>query len=87
MVGVSVRVLKPRAPSVWVVGLHRAPSGRLTPLHHDVTRLHVEAGFQFTEEIILHHQNNGALQRVGMFEKGEGRLVRLHEYALVFRAP
>jgi len=81
------RILKPGALSCWVVGLHRRETtGELTALHHDVTRLHQAHGFTLREEIILSQKGNGAIQRVGNFEKGERRLVRTHEYALVFRA-
>jgi len=71
--------------SVWVVGLHRNTNGELLALNHDIARLHREAGFLLKEEIILAHRNNGAIQRVGNFEKGNRWLVRTHEYALVFR--
>ena len=79
------KALYPGAYSCWVVGLHRQANGELLPLNHDIARLHRESGFMFCEEIILHHQNNGAIQRVGNFEKGRHHLVRVHEYALVFR--
>lgn len=81
------RIAKRNTTAVWVVGLHRrAKDGWLLPLHHDVARLHKAAGWRLTEEIIIYHKNNGAIQRVGMFEKGKGHLVRLHEYVLVFQA-
>lgn len=78
------RVLKPGAFSCWVVGLIRDAAGGLLAMNHDIARLHAVAGFRFKEEIILHQLNNGAMQRVGQFDKGDRRLVRLHEYALIF---
>lgn len=81
------RIAKRKCTAVWVVGLHRREAdGWLLPLHHDVARLHKAAGWRLDEEIILYHKNNGAIQRVGMFEQGKGHMVRLHEYVLVFQA-
>lgn len=81
----SFLILKPDALSVWVVGLHRDKTGELLALNHDIAQLHRWSGFTFKEEIVLAHKNNGAIQRVGNFEKGNRFLIRLHEYALVFR--
>jgi len=83
----SFHVLKTGANSVWVVGLNRDSDGNLLAMNHDIAKLHTEAGFIFREEIVLNHRNNGAIQRVGNFEKGNRWLVRVHEYALVFRKP
>ena len=80
----TIRILKPGSLSVWVVGILRKPDGKLIPLHHDITRLAKAVGFYLKEEIILSHRNNGAIQRVGNFEKGNKFLIRTHEYALVF---
>ncbi|MHC4621766.1 MAG: hypothetical protein ACYTEQ_28830 [Planctomycetota bacterium] len=77
-------VLKRGALAIWVVGLFRDNEGTLVPFHHDVTRLHTENGFRMREEIVLALRNNGAVQRVGNFEKGQRHLIRTHEYALVF---
>lgn len=77
-------ILKPGARFVCVVGLHRDGDGALLPLNHDTARAFCAAGFRLDEEIIIWQQNNGAIQRVGQFEKGSRRLVRTHEYALVF---
>lgn len=79
--------LKPGARACWVVGLIRDVDGALLPMNHDVARLHIDAGFALKEEIILVQKNNGAMQRVGQFERGHKHLVRLHEYALVFTKP
>lgn len=79
------RILKPGSVAVWVVGMFRH-NNKLIPMHHDIARLHMEAGFSLREEIVLAHRNNGALQRVGNFEKGNKYLIRTHEYALVFNA-
>ncbi len=79
------RALKPGAVAVWVVGMFRHDN-QLIPMHHDIARLHTDCGFQLKEEIVLAHRNNGALQRVGNFEKGNKYLIRTHEYALVFIA-
>lgn len=79
------RILKPGSFSCWVVGLLRDADGVLLPLHHDLARLHQQAGFELHEEIVLRQRNNGAIQRVGQFEKGNRFLVRIHEYAMVFR--
>ena len=78
------RVLKPGSYSCWVVGLHRDSEGGLLALNHDVARIHQSNGFRFKEEVVLAHRNNGAIQRVGNFEKGDRRLIRAHEYVLVF---
>jgi hypothetical protein len=71
--------------SIWVVGLHR-DGDRLLAMNHDVTSIHTSMGFRLHEEIILAHKNNGAIQRVGNFEKGRNLLIRMHEYALVFES-
>lgn len=81
----SREALKSGALSAWVIGLHRDKDGSLLAMHHDLARLHLQNGFKFREEIILHQQNNGAIQRVGNFDKGSKRLVRVHEYVLVFQ--
>lgn len=81
----TARILKPGSTSCWVVGLHRDDAGCLTPLHHDLTRLHSEAGFTLREEIVLHQTGNGAIQRIGNFDKGMRRLIRVHEYAMVYQ--
>ena len=86
VVGRTATILKPGAVSCWVVGLHRKRDGSLAPLHHDVARLHEAHGFSFFEEVVLAMKNNGAIQRVGNFDKGSRRLVRVHEYVLCFRA-
>lgn len=80
----SYRILKSKSFACWVVGLHRDENGELLALNHDIARLHKEEGFFFKEEIILHIQNTGSIQRVGNFEKGNKYLVRVHEYALIF---
>lgn len=79
------RILKPGSYACWIVGLHRFPDGEILPLHHDITRLARAAGFKLKEEIILQMKNNGAIQRVGNFDKGKKFLVRVHEYALIFK--
>jgi len=76
--------LKPGAKACWVVGLHRDKTGALLPLHHDTARAHINAGFRLLEEVIINHVGTGSIQRVGQFEKGSKRLVRVHEYLLVF---
>lgn len=77
--------LKPGAKSCWVIGMTRDRTGELLPLHHAIARAHASVGgFRFKEEIVLHVQNTGAIQRIGQFDKGDRRLVRVHEYALVF---
>ena len=81
------RILKPGSIACWIVGLMRDSKGGLRGLHHDIARLHVSAGFVFKEEIVLAQRNNGAIQRVGMFENGNKFLVRTHEYLLVFVRP
>lgn len=77
--------LKPRSLSCWVVGMHRDGRGKLRCMNHEVARIHAAHGFELQEEIVLHVQNNGAIQRVGQFDKGNRRLVRVHEYLMVFR--
>jgi len=79
------RVLRRGSLAVWVTGLIRDSAGRLLPIPHDLARLHAQHGFVFREEVILNQQGNGAIQRVGNFEKGGRRLVRVHEYLSVFR--
>lgn len=79
------RILKSESTCCWVVGLLRGAEGDLIPMHHDIVRLATLAGFRVKEEIILQTVNNGSIQRVGQFEKGNKFLVRVHEYILVFR--
>lgn len=90
MLGVAVSktraVLRPGALSCWVVGLHRDKDGELLPIHHDLVREHQRAGFRFKEEVVLAQRNTGAIQRVGNFERGDRRLVRAHEYVVIFEA-
>lgn len=81
----NYRILKPDTTCCWVVGMFRGKEGDLVPLHHDITRLALSAGFRLKEEIVLQTINNGSIQRVGNFEKGNKFLVRVHEYILVFR--
>jgi DNA modification methylase len=81
----NYRVLKPDTTACWIVGLHRDKHGELIPLNHDVTRLAKAAGFKLKEEVVLHTINNGSIQRVGNFEKGNKLLIRTHEYVLVLR--
>ncbi len=78
--------LRPGAASCWVIGLTRHTDGSLAPLHHDLTAAHLRHGFKFREEIILEQKNTGAIQRIGNFDKGENRLIRVHEYAMVYTA-
>ena len=80
----SCRILKGGAYSCWVVGLHRNKKGGLLALNHDIARIHQKAGFRFKEEIIVSNTGSGAIQRVGTFDKGDRRLIRTHEYVLVF---
>jgi tRNA G10 N-methylase Trm11 len=79
------RILRPGSIACWVVGMTRNNRGELLPLHHDIARIHRELGFLFREEIVVHHRQTGAMQRVGNFEKGRRHLVRVHEYALIFQ--
>lgn len=81
----AARILAPGAIAVWVIGLHRDRTGKLLPLHHDLTAMCERHGLHYREEIILHHMHNGAVQRVGTFEKGRRLLVRLHEYVCVYQ--
>lgn len=81
----TYRILKQGAISCWVVGLLRNAKGELIPMHHDITRIHHTLPFFHKEEVVLAHKNNGAIQRVGNFEKGQKHLIRMHEYLLVFR--
>jgi len=81
------RLLRPGALACWVIGLHRHPDGTLAPLHHSLSHIHAQAGFALQEEIVLSHKNNGAVQRVGNFERGKRRLIRTHEYVMVYRKP
>lgn len=86
VVGEATRIAKRKCTAVWVVGLHRRESdGWLLPLHHDLTAAHKAHGWRLAEEIIVYHKNNGAIQRVGMFEQGKGHMVRLHEYVMVYQ--
>lgn len=84
VIGQTAVILKTGAISCWVVGLLRDSGGELLPLHHAVATAHAKHGFRLKEEIILHQIGNGAIQRVGNFDKGHHHLVRVHEYALVF---
>jgi len=80
----TTKILKSGAVSCWVVGLHRDDKGNLLCLNHDVVAMHKRNGFRHKEEIVLSHKNNGAIRRVGAFDKGNRFLIRTHEYALVF---
>jgi len=79
------RILKPGAMACWVIGLHRKKDGVLLPMHHDLGYLHLYRGFDIYEEVIIHMQNTGSVQRVGNFAKGDNRLIRIHEYLLIFK--
>ena len=78
------RILKPGSHSCWVVGMHRKPNGELVCMNHDVAAMHGHSGFTLKEEVVIARRNNGAIQRVGNFEKGNRFLVRTHEYLLTF---
>lgn len=80
--------VRPGATCCWVVGLIREEEddGPLRPFHHDLTRLHAQHGFRLREEVIIRLTNNGAIQRVGQFDKGRRTLVRVHEYLMVYTA-
>lgn len=81
----TARILKPNALAVWVTGLIRdEKTGELLCIPHDVARLH-RAKFHMREEVILSSLGGVAMQRVGIFERGDRRLVRVHEYLSVFR--
>jgi hypothetical protein len=79
------RVLKRGAVSCWVTGLVRDDDGSLLTMHHDISTMHRRNGFTLDEEVIIQNINNGAITRVGMFDKGNHRLVRVHEYLSVYR--
>ena len=81
----TYRIMKGNTLTTIVIGLHRDKNKELLPMHHDFSTIYKKAGFKFKEEIILCHKNNGALQRVGNFEKGSNILIRTHEYLLVFK--
>jgi len=83
----ATRILKARALSIWVVGMHRNKFGGILPIHHDLTRIHLSQGYTLKEEVILHMKNTGSIQRIGTFLKGNQLLVRQHEYCLVFEHP
>ena len=57
---------------------------KLLAMNHDVAALHQNNRFKFKEEAVLHLQNTGSIQRAGNFEKGDRRLIRTHEYCVVF---
>jgi hypothetical protein len=86
VIAATADVLKPRSRSVWVIGMMRDESGRLLPLHHMVADLHAANGFRMCEEVVLAQRNNGAITRVGNFDRGNHHLVRTHEYLLVFES-
>jgi DNA modification methylase len=81
----TFRIMKDNTYVTIVIGLHRDKNKNLLPMHHDFARIYREVGFNYKEEIILAHRNNGAIQRVGNFEKGSHILIRTHEYLLVFK--
>jgi len=81
----TYRIMKDNTLVTIVIGLHRDKNKNLLPIHHDLAYVYRKAGFNYKEEIILCHKNNGALQRVGNFEKGSQLLIRTHEYLLVFK--
>lgn len=78
-------ILKPGSLACWIIGIFRdSTTGTLIPFHHDVARLHQQHGYLMKEEVVLAHKNNGAIQRVGNFSKGNHYLVRTHEYLQVY---
>lgn len=81
----TYRIMKNNTLVTVVIGLHRNKNKELLPMHHDFSSIYRKAGFNFKEEVILCHKNNGATQRVGNFEKGSNLLIRTHEYLLVFK--
>jgi hypothetical protein len=83
---VSSLILKPQSLSMWVVGLVRDKKGNILPLHHDITRIHLNNGYTLKEEVIIYWDVNttGALRRSGTFERGNHSLIRVHEYCLLF---
>jgi hypothetical protein len=83
----SFDILTPGSKSVWVVGLHRDKNGYLLDIPGDVVRKHQECGFKYVDSVIIYHKNTGSKQRLGNFEKGKRRLIRTHEYALIFEKP
>lgn len=81
----TFRIMKNNTYVTVVIGLHRDKDKNLLPMHHDFASVYRKAGFNYKEEVILCHKNNGAIQRVGSFEKGSNILIRTHEYLLVFK--
>ncbi len=81
----TYRIMKDDTYVTIVIGLHRDKNKNLLPIHHDFASVYRKAGFNYKEEVILCHKNNGAIQRVGSFEKGSNILIRTHEYLLVFK--
>jgi DNA modification methylase len=81
----TYRIMKDNTLVTIVIGLHRSKNKELFPMHHDFATIYRKVGFKFKEEIILCHKNNGALQRVGNFQKGSNLLIRTHEYLLLFK--
>jgi len=80
----SYRILKKGAISVWVIGLVRDLDGYLQGMNHDTARMH-RTGFKMLEEIPIIFRGTPAIQRIGMFTKGNHNLVRVHEYAQIFQ--
>ena len=81
----TYRIMKDSTLVTIVIGLHRDKDKNLLSMHHDFATIYKKAGFNYKEEIILCHKNNGATLRVGNFEKGSNLLIRTHEYLLVFK--
>jgi DNA modification methylase len=58
----TYRIMKNNTLVTIVIGLTRDKNKNLIPIHHDLAYVYRKAGFNYKEEIILCHKNNGALQ-------------------------
>lgn len=77
-------MLKPGAFSVWVVGNFRNEEGYLRHFNGDLAQLAHGEGFRLWDELIWQGAAGIAARRSGQFLANR-KIVRIHEYILVFK--
>jgi hypothetical protein len=81
--------LKPDSFACWVVGNYRdRKTGRMIDLVGQSVRAFEDAGLLFWNDIVLIHPAGSAPVRArGTFERGDRKMVKLHQNVLVFKKP
>ena len=77
------RVLKTNTYCIWIVGNFRDKTGKMLHFNGDVVRLATEVGFTFWDEIIWFRYSVHN-KRITKFIPNK-KIIRVHEYVLVFR--